>query len=170
VNAAHDEELFRYINLKLAALGLPVNRATADPYFLELAGPLLRNYHQKDQFLGNRLCPADTRIQAFLDSYFAGFELPRPPAPQARLLEMQLATAPGDAALLALWIAADAGAAGPGATERAQIVQALMRGGFAHDARAYALEGLIGLLAAPPAPKPSPPPRAPVRRTRRLEQ
>ncbi len=36
---------------------------------LEIAGPLLRNYHQKDQLLGNRLCPADTRIQEFLDSY-----------------------------------------------------------------------------------------------------
>jgi hypothetical protein len=30
---------------------------------------LLRNYHQKDQLLGNRLSPADTRIQSFLDSY-----------------------------------------------------------------------------------------------------
>jgi hypothetical protein len=64
-----DEELFRYINLKLAALGQPVSLATADPYFQELAGPLLRNYYQKDLLLGDRLCPADARIQAFLDSY-----------------------------------------------------------------------------------------------------
>jgi phosphoenolpyruvate carboxykinase (diphosphate) len=62
-------ELIRYINLKLAALGQPTSRSTADPEFLEIAGPLLRNYHQKDQLLGNRLCPADMRIQAFLDSY-----------------------------------------------------------------------------------------------------
>ncbi len=62
-------ELVRYINLKLAALGQPTSRSTADPAFLEIAGPLLRNYHQKDQLLGNRLCPADTRIQSFLDSY-----------------------------------------------------------------------------------------------------
>ncbi len=62
-------ELIRYINLKLAALGQPTSRSTADPEFLEIAGPLLRNYHQKDQLLGNRLCPADTRIQSFLDSY-----------------------------------------------------------------------------------------------------
>jgi hypothetical protein len=61
-------ELIRYINLKLAALGQPISRSTADPEFLEIAGPLLRNYHQKDQLLGNRLCPADTRIQAYLDS------------------------------------------------------------------------------------------------------
>jgi phosphoenolpyruvate carboxykinase (diphosphate) len=74
-----DGELVRYINLKLAALGQPVNRSTADPYFLELAGPLLRNYYQKDQLLGDRLCPADARIQAFLDAYLEGAS-PRLPA------------------------------------------------------------------------------------------
>ena len=48
----HEEELFRYINLKLAALGQPFSDSTADPHALEIAGPLLRNYHQKDQLLG----------------------------------------------------------------------------------------------------------------------
>jgi phosphoenolpyruvate carboxykinase (diphosphate) len=67
--ANRNAELIRYINLKLAALGQPTSRSTADPEFLEIAGPLLRNYHQKDQLLGNRLCPADTRVQSFLDSY-----------------------------------------------------------------------------------------------------
>ncbi len=75
-------ELYRYINLKLAALGQPTSAATADPEFLELARPLLRNYHQKDQLLGGRLCPADLRIQDYLDSYFsdAGVAVPRLPA------------------------------------------------------------------------------------------
>src|SRR5271154_1135907 len=72
-------ELIRYINLKLAALGQPTSRSTADPEFLEIAGPLLRNYHQKDQLLGDRLCPADRRIQEFLDSYF-GEPAPHLPA------------------------------------------------------------------------------------------
>ena len=63
------EELVRYINLQLVALGQPPSRGTTDPYFMEIAGPLLRNYHQKDQLLGDRLCPADTRIQQFLDAY-----------------------------------------------------------------------------------------------------
>ena len=67
----HDQELARYINLKLAALGQPTSLTTADRYFLEMAGPLLRNYYQKDQLLGDRLCPADTRIQAFLDAYLS---------------------------------------------------------------------------------------------------
>ena len=64
-----NDELVRYINLKLAALGQPTSRSTADPRFLEIAAPLLRNYFQKDQLLGNQLCPADTRIQEFLDAY-----------------------------------------------------------------------------------------------------
>ena len=68
---SQNEELVRYINLKLAALGQPISRSTADPDFLEIARPLLRNYHQKDQLLGDRLCPADARIQAFLDAYLS---------------------------------------------------------------------------------------------------
>ena len=68
---AAESELIRYINLKLASLGQPVCRDTADPYFLELTGPLLRNFHQKDQLLAGRLCPSDERVQAFLDSYLA---------------------------------------------------------------------------------------------------
>ena len=68
---AQTDELLRYINLKLAALGQPTSRSTADADFLEIAGPLLRNYHQKDQLLGDRLCPADTRIQQFLDQLSA---------------------------------------------------------------------------------------------------
>lgn len=69
---SNDAELARYINLKLAALGQPVSQRTADPGFIDLAGPLLRNYNQKNQLLRGRLCPADVRIQAFLDSYLAG--------------------------------------------------------------------------------------------------
>jgi hypothetical protein len=63
------DELIRYINLKLVALGQPSSRATTDPYFLEIARPLLRNYHEKDQLLGSLFCTADTRIQGFLDSH-----------------------------------------------------------------------------------------------------
>ncbi|HVW08230.1 MAG TPA: hypothetical protein VHC90_06590 [Bryobacteraceae bacterium] len=76
---ASRDELYRYINLKLAALGQPTSNATADPDFLELARPLLRNYYQKDQLLGGRLCPADRRIQDYLDSVL-GAEAPRLPA------------------------------------------------------------------------------------------
>ncbi len=63
------EELIRYINLKLAALGQPISEATADPAFLDITGPLLRNYYQRAQLLGDRLSPVDTRVQTFLNSY-----------------------------------------------------------------------------------------------------
>jgi hypothetical protein len=65
----HDGELVRYINLKLAALGQPTSQLTADPYFQDIAGPLLRNYYRKGELLGERLCPADQRIQTFLNRY-----------------------------------------------------------------------------------------------------
>jgi hypothetical protein len=65
------EELARYINLKLAALGQPLCHHTADLEFLETAGPLLRRLHQKEQLLGTRLSPVDARVQSFLDSYLA---------------------------------------------------------------------------------------------------
>jgi hypothetical protein len=79
VLTAGNNELYRYLNLKLAALGQPISLATADPEFIDLARPLLRNYHQKDQLLGNRLCPADLRIQEFLDAYL-GEPAPHLPA------------------------------------------------------------------------------------------
>jgi hypothetical protein len=69
VEVTHDAELVRYINLKLAALGQPSSQRAADPEFIEIAGPLLRNYYQKNQLLRGRLCPADARIQSFLDDY-----------------------------------------------------------------------------------------------------
>jgi len=62
-------ELARYLDLKLAALGQPTARNAIDPALLETVGPLLRSYHQKDQLLGQYLCPADLRIQSFLDAY-----------------------------------------------------------------------------------------------------
>ena len=64
-------DLVRYIHLKLAALGQPVPGSIDDPDFLDIARPLLRNFHQKDLMLGGYLCPADQRIQAFLDSYLS---------------------------------------------------------------------------------------------------
>jgi hypothetical protein len=69
---SNDAELIRYISLKLAALGQPISHSTADPDFIEIARPLLRNYHQKNQLLRGRLCPVDARIQAFLDDYLSG--------------------------------------------------------------------------------------------------
>jgi hypothetical protein len=97
---------------------------------------------------------------------FASFDLGRSPASQARLYELQMVRAVGDAALLSLWLGADAGPAGPPPVERAEIVRALMRSGFGENARAIALEGLIGLITPPPPPPPEPKAKAPPRRKR----
>jgi hypothetical protein len=51
----------------------------------------------------------------------------------------------GEAALLALWTAADAGVAGPALGDRVRIVRTLIRVGLADDARLFVLEGLAGL-------------------------
>src|SRR6187549_3234421 len=64
-------ELNRYVNLKLAALGEPPSSATAEPEFMALAAPLVRNHFEKDELFGWPLCPVDQRIQAFLDSYLS---------------------------------------------------------------------------------------------------
>src|SRR5512133_2542610 len=67
--AAFDRDLVRYVDLKLSALGEPTSRATREPEFMELAGPLLRNHYEMDRLLGWPLCPVDARLQAFLDAY-----------------------------------------------------------------------------------------------------
>lgn len=69
IEPGRETGLLSYINLKLAALGHPIDREHADSYLLDIASPLLRNHYQKDLLLGDRLCSADSRIQSFLDSY-----------------------------------------------------------------------------------------------------
>ena len=77
--AGNQDELYRYIDLKLAALGKPSNVSGSDPYLLEVAGPLLRNHYEKDRLLGDRLCAVDARIQAYLDDVLRDVELPKRP-------------------------------------------------------------------------------------------
>jgi len=64
-------ELVAYLHLKLAALGQPTAGNSSDARFLHLARPLLRNHYEKERLLGDYLCPADTRIQSFLDAYLS---------------------------------------------------------------------------------------------------
>jgi hypothetical protein len=83
VSATEDLELTWYLNLKLAALGEAVGQGSPQPEFLEIARPLLRNYENKDRLLRRHLCPADSRIQDFLDAYLSGVcaaGVPRLPA------------------------------------------------------------------------------------------
>jgi phosphoenolpyruvate carboxykinase (diphosphate) len=76
-----ETDLIWYLNLKLAALGQPTGEGTAEPGFLQIAQPLLRNYETKDRLLRDHLCPADTRIQTFLNHYLKDVPgVPRLPA------------------------------------------------------------------------------------------
>ncbi|MBV8593977.1 MAG: hypothetical protein JOZ27_06750 [Caulobacteraceae bacterium] len=106
--------------------------------------------------------PGGGRVRAA----FAGFDIGPARANQARMLELDAVStrgAKGDAALIALWLMMDAGQAGPTPADRARITRAMNLAGFAQDARRYALEGLLGLQAPPPAP-PAPPPKVAARK------
>lgn len=66
------KRLNEYINLKLAALGQPVVKTTGFD-FLELANDLIKNHREKNRLLSAYLCPADQRIQNFLDTYLTEY-------------------------------------------------------------------------------------------------
>jgi hypothetical protein len=79
---------------------------------------------------------------------FAAFDPGKSVASAARLAVLDDAAAAGrqgEAALLALSVLLDAGAAGPGPVDRARLVRALLKAGLEADARALAVEGLLAL-------------------------
>lgn len=65
------KRMIQYINLKLAALGEPFLATKSDQKFMDLAKDLISNYQEKNRLLTNYLCPADQRIQSFIDNYFS---------------------------------------------------------------------------------------------------
>ena len=64
-------ELLRYLNLKLAANGLPVSQAAGGTELVSLAAGLITNFREKTRLLYDHRCPVDQRIESFLNSYFA---------------------------------------------------------------------------------------------------
>lgn len=77
------EQLQLYINLKLSSSGQPASKDSKDNSFLEIANNLLSSYREKSRLLAGYLCPADQRIQSFLDDYLAdvcGGSVPRLPS------------------------------------------------------------------------------------------
>ncbi len=69
------QQIREFINIKLVALGCPIFGEEEDYPYLQLSKSLLANYRAKDQSLLNFLCPADQRIQDFLNSYLGEFFL-----------------------------------------------------------------------------------------------
>lgn len=63
-------EIRQYLNLKLAANGLPVAEAAAGAQLVDLAQGLLTNFCEKNRLLDYRRCEIDRRIESFLNRYF----------------------------------------------------------------------------------------------------
>ncbi|MDP2200183.1 MAG: hypothetical protein Q8K01_16485, partial [Sulfurimicrobium sp.] len=69
-DATHERlELIQHINLHLAALGLPAPQGMSALSPLHVAADLLRSYQHQKRLLADYRCPADQRIQDFLNSY-----------------------------------------------------------------------------------------------------
>ena len=64
--------------MKLAALGHPIFGQQKDYPFINLARSLLLSHQEKLRLLADYLCPADQRIQEFLNDYFADLALDEP--------------------------------------------------------------------------------------------
>lgn len=67
------EGYIKYINMKLASMGLPYFEGSDDKE-LKTAWDLIEHFKEKNRLLSTHLSPADSRIQAFLDSYLSDVE------------------------------------------------------------------------------------------------
>jgi len=77
--AVRRSELLRYINLKLAANGLPIAPSAGGAELVHLASGLLANFQEKTRLLEARQhCPVDTRIEQFLNRHFQDLKLQEP--------------------------------------------------------------------------------------------
>lgn len=68
-NTGPDKKLIQYINLKLAFIGCPIVPNGEDNEYIDLISDLLQHHQEADRLLADYLCPADRRIQDFLDGY-----------------------------------------------------------------------------------------------------
>ena len=76
LNESRQGRRLEHINLQLAALGQPVCARPGPAVVLEVADNLVRNFLHHRQLLAEYLCPADYRIQAFLNAFFEEHEVP----------------------------------------------------------------------------------------------
>lgn len=90
-----DPFLTAYVNIKLAACGAPpVKVSPKEESFLRLVEPVLKTLQEAQHVLstkGLQLCPADQRIQAFLNSYLEDVEDDlNEPIPQLPMKQLKL--------------------------------------------------------------------------------
>ena len=73
LNSIEDRKrLTEIINAKLWFRGQPIVGNEEEFELLKLTRHLLANFQEKNRLLADHLCPADARIQSFLDNYLAG--------------------------------------------------------------------------------------------------
>ncbi len=72
------KNIHQYIKLRLEALGLIDNTCGDEESsgFFALAKSLIINYKERERQFKNYLCPADQRIQTFIQNYFKGVDVP----------------------------------------------------------------------------------------------
>ncbi len=75
------KDIIQFTNLQLAALGQPTFKDKAksstqfcNPKFEELTSGLIKSIQEKSRLLADHHCPADTRIQNFIDDYLKDVE------------------------------------------------------------------------------------------------
>lgn len=66
-----DDQLQRYVNLKLAANNLPLSEFNKDVQFFDSASDLIKKVRARAQLLKKYQCPIDQRIQNFINSHLA---------------------------------------------------------------------------------------------------
>ncbi len=77
INSQQLEEL-QFINLQLASLGQPICDIKTEQTYLKIAENLLKNYSQQRRLLAHYRCPADQRIEDFLNAYLVKNGLKEP--------------------------------------------------------------------------------------------
>ncbi|HAS74047.1 MAG TPA: hypothetical protein DCS67_07875, partial [Clostridiales bacterium UBA8960] len=73
------EDRIKYINFKLASLGLPIfgaskNSANQDSNFIELFDDIIKDYQEKTRMVDSQEIGINKRIQQFFDRYFTKFD------------------------------------------------------------------------------------------------
>src|SRR5688572_17507954 len=71
--------LHRSIVLKLAAMGVQVPEGVGDRDVLDLGRDLFARYREQSRLLSDHLCPADRRVQQFLDRLLGPLGMAQPP-------------------------------------------------------------------------------------------
>lgn len=71
----HRSRLIRYIKMKLAFMGVMPSTGDEEEGVFDMAQDLIANHQEKRRLLSNHLCPADTRVQNFIDRYLADVDV-----------------------------------------------------------------------------------------------